>query len=198
MRYPESVPSPHIAAAEVVCVPQRGLAVLPPCSSASLDACGCPQTSPVASPQTLDHWKAHTQAPIETAAACNSHLHTTAYITHCPSSSTSEMTIGRCSIGYPGTSPSLSCFLKSSREILFTPFLITHNILVFHGGDIFTEAKTVGTLSTALKAPEISSDLFQNIYVRWGVDIVARRCFSSACQLLVYAATNASDWLVIS
>lgn len=79
---------------------------------------------------------------------------------YCP---TSEMTTGRCSIGYPGTSPSLNWCLKSWQAILFTPFFMTHSSLLCHGGDVFTGAKTVGMLSTALKAPEISSDLFQKM-----------------------------------
>lgn len=78
-------------------------------------------------------------------------------------SSTCEMTIGKCSIGDPGTSPSRSCSLKPWRAILFTPFFRTHNILVFHGGDVFTHAKTGGMLSKALKSPGISSDLFQEL-----------------------------------
>lgn len=76
---------------------------------------------------------------------------------------TSEMMTGRCSIGCPGTSPSLNWCLKSWREILLTPFFSTHSILVFHGGDVFTDAKTVGMLSTAVKAPEISTDLFRKM-----------------------------------
>lgn len=78
-------------------------------------------------------------------------------------SSTCEMTIGKCSIGDPGTSPSRSCSRKPWRAILFTPFFRTHNILVFHGGDVFTHAKTGGMLSKALKSPAISRDLFQKL-----------------------------------
>lgn len=52
---------------------------------------------------------------------------------------TSEITIGRCSMGFPGTSPSCSCFLNPCRAILLTPLFSTHSSLVFHGGDVFTE-----------------------------------------------------------
>lgn len=53
--------------------------------------------------------------------------------------------------------------MKPCWEILFTFLFSTHRSLVFHGGDVFTESRTAGTLSTALKAPEISSDLFQEV-----------------------------------
>lgn len=71
-------------------------------------------------------------------------------------------------MGYPGTSPSRSWCLNPWRAILFTPLFSTHSSLVFHGGDVFRDAETVGMLSTALKAPEISSDLFQKTFVKWG------------------------------
>ncbi len=105
--------------------------------------------------------------------------------THQP---TSEMTTGRCSMGYPGTSPSRSWCLNPWWAILLTPLFSTHSSLVFHGGDVFTDAKTVGMLSTALKAPEISSDLFQkNVHVRWSMNGKPRRfllkMWVPACQL---------------
>lgn len=72
-------------------------------------------------------------------------------------------------MGYPGTSPNRSWCLNPCWVILFTFFFSTHSSFVFQGGDIFTDAKTEGMLSTALKAPEISSDLFQKVCMLDGV-----------------------------
>lgn len=72
------------------------------------------------------------------------------------------------SVGFMGTSPSLNWCLKSRWSILFTSFFWMQRIFVFHDGGVFTDSKTVGLLSTALKAPEISIDLFQKeVHVRW-------------------------------
>lgn len=74
--------------------------------------------------------------------------------------------------------------------ILLTPRFNTHSSLVLHGGDIFTEAKTVGMLSTVLKALEISSDLFQKSVLDKNV---GRSLFLHV--ILSFLGTN---WVIVS
>lgn len=158
--------SPGSVAAATVFFPQRVPSESPPCCAAFLGACGCHLTPPVASPHGPGRRRAHTLTPVKTVLELTNGKDmssslarkTIQGVTLC---FTSEMTTGRCSIGCPGTSPRCSWCLNPCLEILFTRLLSTHNSLVRHGGDVFPGAKTVGMLSTALKAPEISSDLFQ-------------------------------------
>lgn len=145
--------------------PQRVPSGSPPCSAASPGACGCHRTPPAASPHGPGHRRARIPGPIQSTGHITiAHVFFWAVLVGqcCKSCKmTSEMTTGRCSMGYPGTSPRCSCCLNPCRLTLFTPLLSTHSSLVLHGGDVLSQATTVGMLSTALKAPEISSDLFQ-------------------------------------